>query len=102
MHCELCAAMGAHTCGARQRCTLVTFETLITILTIETLNLWQFLLPDNKEWQWIAFAILAMFFSNCSVTIVFLLGWLLSTYLYSQKLIPVSYTHLTLPTTPYV
>ena len=41
---------------------LATFETLITILTIENLNLWQSLLPDNKERHWTAFAILAMFF----------------------------------------
>ena len=54
--------MGAHICSPRQSWRLVTFETLITILTIETLNSWQFLLPDNKELQWIAFAILAMFF----------------------------------------
>ena len=41
---------------------LVTFETLITILTIENLNSWQSLLPDYQEWHWTAFAILAMFF----------------------------------------
>ena len=40
---------------------LVTFGTLITILTIENLNTWQSLLPYNKEWHWTAFAILAMF-----------------------------------------
>jgi len=45
----------------RQTKGLVTFETLITILKIENLNLWQSLLPDNKEWHWTAFAILAMF-----------------------------------------
>ena len=39
----------------------MTFETLITILTIENLNSWQSLLPDNQEWHWTAFAILAMF-----------------------------------------
>ena len=39
----------------------MTFETLITILTIENLNSWQSLLPDNWEWHWTAFAILAMF-----------------------------------------
>ena len=44
---------------------LVTFETLITILTIKNLNSWQLLLPDNKEWHWTAFAILAMFSSIC-------------------------------------
>ena len=64
LHSELCAAMGAHTCDPRQSCRLLTFETLITNLTIETLNSWQFLLPGNKEWQWTAFAILARF--ECS------------------------------------
>ena len=59
---ELCAAMCAHNCDTRQSCRLVTIETLITILTIENLNSWQSLLPDNQEWQWTAFAILAMFF----------------------------------------
>ena len=48
-------------CRKRQSCRLVTIETLITILTIENLNSWQSLLPDNQEWQWTAFAILAMF-----------------------------------------
>ena len=48
-------------CDTRQSCRLVTIETLITILTIENLNSWQSLLPDNQEWQWTAFAILAMF-----------------------------------------
>ena len=43
----------------------LTFETLITILTIENLNSWQSLLFYNQEWQWTAFAILTMF--NCSV-----------------------------------
>ena len=42
--------------------TLITLlQTLITILTIENLNSWQSLLDDNWEWQWTAFAILAMF-----------------------------------------
>ena len=36
-------------------------ETLITILTIENLNSWQSLVPDNWLWHWTAFAILAMF-----------------------------------------
>ena len=44
-----------------QSLRLVKFDTLITILTIENLNLWQSLLPDNKLWHWTAFAILAMF-----------------------------------------
>ena len=35
----------------RQPWKLVTFETLITILTIENLNSWKSVLPDNKEWQ---------------------------------------------------
>ena len=48
-------------CDTRQSCRLVTIETLITILTIENINSWQFLLPDNQEWQWTAYAILAMF-----------------------------------------
>ena len=48
-------------CDTRQSCRLVTIETLITILTIENLNSWQSLLPDNQEWHWTAFAILAMF-----------------------------------------
>ena len=48
-------------CDTRQSCRLVTIETLITILTIENLNSWQSLLPDNQEWQWTAFAILAIF-----------------------------------------
>ena len=39
----------------------MTFETLITILTIKNLNSWQSLWPDNYEWHWAAFAILAMF-----------------------------------------
>ena len=34
---------------------------LITILTIENLNSWQFLLPDNQEWQYGLDSILAMF-----------------------------------------
>ena len=33
---------------------LVTFETLITILTIENLNPWQSLLSDNQLWHWTA------------------------------------------------
>ena len=44
---------------------LVTFETLITILTIENLKSRQSLLPDNSLWHWTAFAILAMFY-NCN------------------------------------
>ena len=48
-------------CDTRQSCRLVTIETLITILIIENLNSWQSLLPDNQEWHWTAFAILAMF-----------------------------------------
>ena len=44
----------------KQSCRLVTIETLITILTIENLNSWQSLLPNNQEWHWTAFAILAM------------------------------------------
>ena len=43
---------------------LVTIETLITILTIENLNSWQSLLPDNQEWQWTVFTILAMFYDK--------------------------------------
>ena len=39
----------------------MTIETLITFLTIENLNSWQSLLPDNQDWHWTAFAILAMF-----------------------------------------
>ena len=39
----------------------MTYETLITILTIENLNPWQYVLPDNYKWHWTAFAILAMF-----------------------------------------
>ena len=39
----------------------MTFETLITILTIDNLDSWQSLLPDNQLWHWTAFAILAMF-----------------------------------------
>ena len=39
----------------------MTFETLVTILTIENLNSWQSLWSDNKEWHWTEFAILAMF-----------------------------------------
>ena len=42
---------------------LVAFETFITILTIENLNSWQSLLPDNHEWHRTAFTILAMFSS---------------------------------------
>ena len=45
----------------KQSCRLLTIETLITILTIENPNSWQSLLPDNQEWHWTAFAILAMF-----------------------------------------
>ena len=41
------AAMCAHNWDTRQSCRLVTFETLIAILTIENLNSWQSLLPDN-------------------------------------------------------
>ena len=48
--------------ATQQTCRLVTIETLITILTIENLNSWQSLLPDNQKWQWTAFAIIAMFF----------------------------------------
>ena len=50
----------------RQFWRLVTFETLITILTVENLNLWQSLLPDNLEWQWTVFAILAIFWTTVS------------------------------------
>ena len=60
---ELCAAMCAHNCDTRQSCRLVTFEILFAILTIENLNSWQSLLPDN--WQWTAFAILTMFVCVC-------------------------------------
>ena len=49
-------------CRKRQSCRLVTIEKLITILTIDNLNSWQSLLPDNQEWKWTAFAIIAMFF----------------------------------------
>ena len=48
-------------CRKMQSCRLVTIETFITIITIENLNSWQSFLPDNQEWQWTAFAILAMF-----------------------------------------
>ena len=58
---ELCAAMCAHNCDTRQSCRLVTIETLITILTIENLNSWQSLVPDNQLWHWTAFAILAIY-----------------------------------------
>ena len=51
---------------------LVTIETLITILTIENLNSWQSLLPDNQEWQWTVFAILAMFYICWHVLKVYL------------------------------
>ena len=68
LHCELCAAMGAHNCGTRWCWRLVTFDTLITILTIENLNSWQFLLYDHNEWQWTAFAILAMFFAKTGLS----------------------------------
>ena len=53
---------------------LVTFETLITILTTENLNSWQSLLPVNLEWQWTAFAILAMFYSDLTRNIYALLS----------------------------
>ena len=46
-HFELCAAMCAHNCDTRQSWRLVTFETLFAIPTIENLNSWQPLLPDN-------------------------------------------------------
>ena len=39
----------------------MTFETQLTILTIENLNSWHSLLSDNQECHWTAFAILAMF-----------------------------------------
>ena len=39
----------------------MTFETPITILTIENLDSWQSLLPDNQLRHWTAFAIIAMF-----------------------------------------
>ena len=40
----------------------VTFETLTdSILTVENLDSWQSLLPDNQEWHKTAFAILLMF-----------------------------------------
>ena len=42
---------------------ILTILTMITILTIENLHSWQFLLPDNLEWHWTEFAILAMSFS---------------------------------------
>ena len=44
----------------------MTFETLTTILTIENLNSWQSLWPDNLLWHWTAFAILAMFIRTIS------------------------------------
>ena len=37
-------------------------EKLLTFQTVENLNSWQSLWPDNKEWHWTAFAILVMFF----------------------------------------
>ena len=40
----------------KQSYRLVTIETLVTMLTIENLNSWQSLLPDNQEWHWTAFA----------------------------------------------
>ena len=43
LNCAMCA----HNCDTIQSCRLVTFETLIAILTIENLNSWQSLLPDN-------------------------------------------------------
>ena len=45
----------------------MTFETLITILTIENFISCQSLLPDNSEWHWTACAILAMFTSTCTL-----------------------------------
>ena len=54
----------------RQYCRLVTIETLITILTIGNLNSWQSLLPDNQEWQWTAFAIIAMFWSDMCLRMI--------------------------------
>ena len=36
----------------RQSWRLVTFEILITVLTIENLNSWQSLIPDNLLWHW--------------------------------------------------
>ena len=59
-------------CDTRQSCRLVTIETLITILIIENLNSWQSLLPDNQEWQWTAFAILAMFVLKL---LLFVIDW---------------------------
>ena len=92
LHCELCAAMGAHNCGTRWWWRLVTFDTLITILTIENLNSWQFLLYDHNEWQWTAFAILAMFFCKnwpiWLVNLVVLVGVRLSGHHISPVLVP--------------
>ena len=38
-----------------------SFMTLITILTIENLNSWRSLWPDNQEWNWTAFTTFPMF-----------------------------------------
>ena len=53
---------------------MLTIETLITSLTIENLNSWQSLLPDNQEWQWTAFAILAMFSPTGALYVMILTG----------------------------
>ena len=45
---------------------LVTIEMLITFLTIENTNLNIQVRPINREWQWTALAIIAMFVSDQS------------------------------------
>ena len=54
---------------------LEIFETLITILTIEKLNSLQSLLPNNQEWHWTAFAILAMFWRYLDILDIFGYFW---------------------------
>ena len=71
----------------KQSCRLVTIETLITILRIENLNSWQSLLLDNQEWQWAAFAILAMFCLDIGYILVFFFS--ASIYIYELVMIKI-------------
>ena len=81
---EFCAATCAHNCDTRQSCRLVTIETLITIFTIENLNSWQSLFPDNQEWHWTAFAILAMFSCYKMLAFPFLMQEQLITFYFCK------------------
>ena len=52
----------------------VNLHEIFTFQTVETLNSWQSSLwPDNLEWHWTAFAILAMFYLYTSKDAVYII-----------------------------